>query len=123
LCPYIGSDGHHYSYYDCESHLNAFAQRFSQEQKVMVIVDGPPASTGKHARWPAIDVLSRSLSLASLDIYLDDYVREDEQEVVGKWLKHNKLQSVNFDTRVYPFEKQCFRLTTIPTLQVIKGAS
>ena len=50
----------------------------------MLIVDGPPQSTGKLARFPAVPCLLKNLSKSS-DIFLDDTNRKDEQEIVSLW--------------------------------------
>lgn len=50
----------------------------------MLIVDGPPAATGRKARYPAlpqiIDQLSRQVT-----VVLDDAHREDEAEIIDSW--------------------------------------
>lgn len=52
----------------------------------MVIVDGPPATTQKLARYPALPVLYPLLS-ADAVILVDDALREDEQQMVRRWLQ------------------------------------
>lgn len=52
----------------------------------MVLVDGPPASTQRHARYPALPVVYDKLSNNAI-VILDDYNREEEREVVNRWLK------------------------------------
>lgn len=52
----------------------------------MVLVDGPPASTGKLARLPALWHIQQNLNVGA-SIFLDDYNRPDEKDVVRKWLK------------------------------------
>lgn len=52
----------------------------------MVLVDGPPAKTQKYARYPALPLVYSKLSKKAI-VILDDYDREDEREVVRRWLK------------------------------------
>lgn len=77
-----------FSYYACDKALQMFKQRLPESGcRLLVIVDGPPAATGKHARYPA---LSRVLEILGrkhgIDFLLDDYLRSEEQEVVARWL-------------------------------------
>ena len=64
----------------------------------MLIVDGPPESTQKLARYPALPLLIDSLSDDAI-IILDDGNREGEQEIVKLWLAefpgfiHQKIES------------------------------
>ncbi len=50
----------------------------------LLIVDGPPGSTGPLSRYPALDVLRPRLS-ATAAVFLDDLSREDEQETLRRW--------------------------------------
>jgi hypothetical protein len=50
----------------------------------LLFVDGPPASTGDHARFPAVALLRDRLAQSS-SVLLDDMIREDEQEVARQW--------------------------------------
>jgi predicted O-methyltransferase YrrM len=55
----------------------------------LLFVDGPPADTGTHARYPAMPVLYDALSPSATTV-LDDLIREDEQQVVQQWLDDNE---------------------------------
>ena len=70
----------------------------------LLFVDGPPATTGKLARYPAIPVLGRNLVPGAL-VVLDDAGREDEREVVRHWLAENEqlrpLANPGNDTRAF----------------------
>jgi predicted O-methyltransferase YrrM len=55
------------------------------EEVDLLFVDGPPASTAKKARFPALPLLADRLSRRAI-IVADDLVREDEQEIVADWL-------------------------------------
>ena len=59
----------------------------------VLIVDGPPASTGKNARYPAIALLKRNLS-PTATILLDDVERVDEREILQLWMAELQTASV-----------------------------
>ena len=66
-----------------------------------LFVDGPPASTGRQARYPALPLLSRSLRPAAT-IVLDDLVVPDMQQVLRRWLDAYP----DFSAEVLPLEKK-----------------
>ena len=79
-------NGNTYQYYACESALAEFAQHVpTAGLRVLVLVDGPPASTGKHARYPAAPMVLRYFNDAHIDLLLDDYIRDDEKEIAKLW--------------------------------------
>lgn len=51
----------------------------------MVVIDGPPASTGPQARYPALPKLIELLS-PNVTVVLDDAHRSDEAKIVEAWL-------------------------------------
>ncbi len=51
----------------------------------LLFVDGPPATTGHQARYPALPLLSGSLSPVATAV-LDDLVVPDMQKVLRRWL-------------------------------------
>ncbi len=53
-----------------------------------LIVDGPPWSVPKSSRYPAGPLLFKLLH-AGAHVFLDDYVRKDEQAVVEMWMSEN----------------------------------
>ena len=67
----------------------------------LLFVDGPPAATGHQARYPALPLLSGSLSPAAT-VVLDDLVVPDMQEVLRLWLDAYP----DFGSEVLPLEKQ-----------------
>jgi hypothetical protein len=88
LQPYQAPNGNTYSYYDCHATLAEVAQRLSAtDLKVLMVVDGPPAVTGRHARYPAVPAVLAELKSARIDILLDDYIRDDEKEIAQLWLE------------------------------------
>ena len=52
----------------------------------LLVVDGPPQSTGRHARYPALSVFASSLARGAV-IMADDTHRRDEREMVDMWLE------------------------------------
>lgn len=50
----------------------------------LLLVDGPPAATGVHARFPAVPML-RDRFASRVSVVLDDMIRNDEQEVAQMW--------------------------------------
>jgi len=87
-------DGETYSWY---------ARRAWQDLTGMdlLFVDGPPATTGHQARYPALPLLSGSLSPAATAV-LDDLVVPDMQKVLRLWLDAYP----DFGSEILPLEKQ-----------------
>jgi hypothetical protein len=110
--PYEASDGRIYPYYDCHSVLRQCASELTQGARVMVLVDGPPASTGEHARWPAFEVVTAALASANIDLridfLLDDYIRQDEKEVANSWEQIATDKSWAFTATRYRLEKDAY---------------
>ncbi len=52
----------------------------------LLIIDGPPGFIQKHSRYPALPALN-SLLAKDCAVFLDDAARDDEQEIVSRWLK------------------------------------
>jgi predicted O-methyltransferase YrrM len=67
----------------------------------LLFVDGPPAATAPLARYPALPLLSGSLSPAAT-VVLDDLVVPDMQEVLRRWLGAYP----DFASEILPLEKQ-----------------
>ena len=67
----------------------------------LLFVDGPPAATGHQARYPALPLLSGSLSPAATAV-LDDLVVPDMQQVLKLWLDAYP----DFSSEILPLEKQ-----------------
>jgi predicted O-methyltransferase YrrM len=67
----------------------------------LLFVDGPPATTGHQARYPALPLLSGLLSPAATAV-LDDLVVPDMQNVLQLWLDAYP----DFDSEILPLEKQ-----------------
>jgi predicted O-methyltransferase YrrM len=67
----------------------------------LLFVDGPPATTGHQARYPALPLLAGSLSPVATAV-LDDLVVPDMQEVLRLWLDAYP----DFRSEILPLEKQ-----------------
>ena len=52
----------------------------------LLVIDGPPGFLQKYSRYPALPLLSDRLS-AGCTVFLDDAAREDEKEIVRRWLE------------------------------------
>lgn len=86
LQPYTARNGNTYLYYGCQPALAALSQQhLSPSSRVLVLVDGPPADTGKHARYPAAPIVLAQFKGMQLDFLMDDYIRDDEKEIVALW--------------------------------------
>src|SRR5690606_12419200 len=87
LTPYMTPNGKTYTYYDCHAPLATTAQQLKTiVPKILVVVDGPPGSTGKNARYPALPAVLEHFRTAHIDMILDDYMRDDEKSVVSMWM-------------------------------------
>lgn len=111
LVPYAAADGTAYPYYDCEPALLAAALATGKSTpSVFVLVDGPPSATGRHARYPALPLLLTTFPTAQFDIWLDDYIRTDEQEIAQQWEAELRQAGRNFKSKVHRLEKDAFHL-------------
>jgi len=92
-------NGNTYAFYDCQAVLVNLAQRYAGTvRRVLAIIDGPPAATGKHARYPAGPLLVQHCVGARIDLVLDDYIREDEKEIAQLW--QGELQAAGIAHRM-----------------------
>lgn len=71
----------------------------------MLVIDGPPGFLQKHSRYPALPMLNEVLG-KHCAVFLDDAVREDEQELVRRWLK----AYLEFQAEYIENERGCFIL-------------
>jgi uncharacterized coiled-coil protein SlyX len=85
LEPYAPNPGESYYYYACRNSLDVLAKTLPTTPRLLVVVDGPPAATGRHARYPALPLLLEWFSDAQMDILMDDYIRMDEQQIAARW--------------------------------------
>ncbi len=99
-------EGEHFLYYGCEERIADLAKFLNGRRgKILVLVDGPPGATGKHARYPALPILLQHLATHGLDILLDDFSREDEKEIVERWEFLLGKRSLTYEKKNLGFEK------------------
>jgi predicted O-methyltransferase YrrM len=83
----VGENNQQWLWYD----LN---KRELPESVDIMIVDGPPRKIQKLSRYPALASAITRLKPGSV-ILLDDSNREEEQEIIQRWLKDEKKIKVN----------------------------
>jgi hypothetical protein len=87
LVPYAAPHGVTYAYYDCQTALATATHHIQSESaRVLVVVDGPPGATNRHARYPALPVVLDQCPGGQIDFLLDDFAREDEKAIAELWL-------------------------------------
>jgi len=112
LKDYAAANGNAYSYYDCHDILAKLAQRqLATELRLLVLVDGPPSATGKHARYPAAPLILGHFKGARVDLLLDDYIREDEKEIVQLWQGEFAAANLRFEVTETRLEKDACLLS------------
>lgn len=107
LKDYVAVNGDTYSYYDCDETLARLAQHHPAAAglRLLVIVDGPPAATGRHARYPAGPLVLSHFKGAEIDFLLDDYIRDDEKQVVKLWEDEFAAANLRYTTAERKLEK------------------
>ena len=117
LQPYTTTDGTVYQYYACHEKLAELANsEWGLNSKILVVVDGPPRSTGKHARYPAVPVILSNFKNFAIDILLDDYSREDEKEVGDLWIRDCEVKGLNMKANILNMEKGALFISISPKL-------
>lgn len=112
LRSYSGSQGEHSLYYACEERVAEISRLFrGRRARVLVFVDGPPGSTGKHARYPALPIVLQNFPGHELDILLDDHDREDEKGIAKRWEEMLSERSLSWEKEVLSFEKGALLLS------------
>lgn len=76
-------DSNEYLWYSIDGEL--FDQKID-----LLLVDGPPARTQKHARYPAVPMLYDYLS-QNCEVFLDDINRKEEIEILELWKTQYRL--------------------------------
>lgn len=79
----------------------------------MLVIDGPPAMTQKHARYPALPMLRARLSEQGVAI-VDDTSRREDAEVVARWSR--EYPELVFTAR--DCEKGCVRIESVSAVNV-----
>ncbi|WP_297361255.1 class I SAM-dependent methyltransferase [Thauera sp.] len=97
LEPYAAPNGNTYSYYACQDNLAELAKQLPADiTTILMVVDGPPGSTGKHARYPALPAVLTHFKNKKIDVVLDDYFRADEKEVGALW--QHDFETAGYET-------------------------
>lgn len=110
LASYLATNGETYPYYKCQEKLSELRNMNSlADIKILMVIDGPPGSTGKHARYPAVPLALEYFKDSSIDILLDDYARDDEKEIAKLWLEDIKCNGRIYEVYARSMEKgSCF---------------
>lgn len=112
---FVAPNGTTYSYYSCQATLHDLADQLAAPDcKILILVDGPPASFGKHARYPAVPSVLSSFKGAHIDILLDDYIRVDEQEIAQLWLKDIEAEGLTAQMSTRKMEKDACLISISP---------
>jgi len=107
LTDWQAPDGRVQPYYACQPVLAALAEQHAGSQiHLLIVVDGPPATTGKHARYPAWPLVSKYFPDAQVDLLLDDYIRADEKEIVARWEQDIAASGLVCTVTHYVLEKE-----------------
>lgn len=115
LQPYQAANGNTYSYYACHEKLAELAESLKTSSiKMLIVVDGPPGSIGKHARYPALPAVLAHFKSKNIDIVLDDYFRDDEKEVGKLWENDLDLTGFQVQTETVKMEKDAFFISAHP---------
>lgn len=101
------SDGDQaYLYYDCEKILSSLAAQYADRQlRILVLVDGPPGSTCKNARYPAVPCVFKAFGRHTIDLVLDDAIRPEEKQVIELWRDFWKKRSFRVTESLIASEK------------------
>ncbi|VAW55252.1 hypothetical protein MNBD_GAMMA06-1035 [hydrothermal vent metagenome] len=71
----------------------------------MLVIDGPPGFLQKYSRYPALPLLRKKLNEHCI-VFLDDAARDDEQELIKRWLD----EYPDFQAEYIENERGCFIL-------------
>ncbi|WP_417779026.1 glycosyltransferase [Stutzerimonas xanthomarina] len=103
-------DGQAYRWYDLPYDL--IDHMVGREELDLLLVDGPPAATNRHARYPALARLRDYCNKSTL-VLLDDAGREEEQEILGRWgellkgkCSYQMLGNVRHGPALFQFAKE-----------------
>jgi hypothetical protein len=117
LQAWTAPSGNVYSYYSCEDHFEDLAKKYAKTgSRILAVVDGPPAATGKHARYPAAPLLLKHFAQAHIDILLDDYIRDDEKEVTKMWQAEMQSAYRSCGVTTRRFDKDACLISTSPAI-------
>ena len=113
LRKYQDADGKTYPYYRCQERLAQLSQ--GSWRRIFVIVDGPPASTGQDARYPALPLVRQYFPQADFDLILDDYGRNDEQNVAKRWIELCQAEQIPHSSQQLDLVRDALVLSIWPS--------
>ena len=106
LREYVSDSDERMLYYSCEEKVAEHARMLTiGRQRILLLVDGPPAATGRHARYPALPIVLQSLAAHQIDVLLDDFNRQEEKEIIERWSEMLEKRSINYQKTKLAFEK------------------
>jgi hypothetical protein len=112
LQPYQAPNGNTYSYYSCHEKLAELAARQGKTPvHILMVIDGPPGITGKHARYPCLPAVLTHFPNNRIDMLLDDYSRQDEQEIGELWKEDLKRNGFKIVSEKINMEKDALRIS------------
>jgi hypothetical protein len=115
LQDYTAPSGKVHPYYACQDILAEIARRYPAEGlRILVIIDGPPAATGPHARYPAGPIIFSLFKDAKIDLLLDDYIRDDEKEIAKLWQNELEAAQRSFTVSERKLEKDACLIAINP---------
>lgn len=91
---------------------NVLSNVFYNEKFDCIIVDGPPSKFSPYIRFSTIPFLKNNLDV-NYSIFLDDYRRNIEKEIMNEWLNILKCEYYDFDRYAYLTNKQYFETEPI----------
>lgn len=90
------------------------AVRSTRPPRLLIVVDGPPGTTGPRARYPVLELVHRSIPVFSGHVLLDDYGRPDEKVVAADWCAYLASHGVAHHMREVELEKSACVITIAP---------
>ncbi|APD95389.1 hypothetical protein BM523_16090 [Alteromonas mediterranea] len=94
-----------YKFYTCLANLKKMAKSLSAGSRVLILVDGPPGRTNIKARFPALPLVLECFPDSIIHIYLDDYNRLHEQEIIADWESILIKENIKFEKEVIDLKK------------------
>jgi hypothetical protein len=118
LEPWLAANGQTYSFYSCNEVLASLASQYQPHGlRILVLIDGPPSNAGKHARYPAAPIVLTHFASAHVDLLLDDFVREEEQEIARRWQEELTANGRKFTTTTRKLEKNACLISIEPKVK------
>lgn len=112
LRSWMSSRGEQFQYYTCERTIESIVDKLpGRSPKILIVVDGPPASSGKCARYPAVPIVISRFPTSELIILLDDHARPDEQRIAEMWIEDLHANGRLFEVSKPAMEKGAILLS------------